>query len=102
MALPPQYKWTYDYIIDLKCPLNKTFGDRSELIYVSNDVGTLTEYKDRVAALSNDKSSAIVTMRHKSTYTYTGSNENPPNPGYAQVNYNGVVAIRDVKIKIID
>lgn len=98
----PQYKWTYDYIIDLKCPLNKTFGDRSELIYVSDDIGTLTEYKDRTGTLSNDKSSVIVTMKHKSAYTYTGSNENPPSPGYAQVNYNGVVAIRDVKIKIID
>ena len=97
-----QYKWIYDYIIDLKCPLNKTFGDRSELIYVSDDVGTLTEYKDRTGALSNDKSSVIVTMKNKSAYTYTGSNEIPPNPGYAQVNYNGVVAIRDVKIKIID
>ena len=41
-------------------------------------------------------------MRNKSAYTYTGSNENPPSPGCAQVNYNGVVAIRDVKIKIID
>lgn len=82
--------------------MNKTFGDRSELIYVSDDVGTLTEYKDRSCALSVDKSDAIVTMRHKSAYTYTGSNENPPSPSYAQVNYNGVVAIRDVTIKIID
>ena len=82
--------------------MNKTFGDRSELIYVSDDVGTLTEYKDRSCVLSVDKSNAIVTMRHKSAYTYTGSNENPPSSGYAQVNYNGVVAIRDVKIKIID
>lgn len=97
-----QYKWTYDYIIDLNCPLNKTFGDRSELIYVSDDVGTLTMYKDRTCVLNNDKSSVTVTMRYKSAYTYTGSNENPPSPGYAQVNYNGVVAIRDVQIKIID
>ena len=83
--------------------MNKTFGDRSDLIYVSDDVGTLTEYKDRTAGLSNDKSSVIVTMRHKSAYTYTGSNEiPPPSPGYVQVNYNGVVAIRDVQIKIID
>lgn len=41
-------------------------------------------------------------MRHKSAYTNTDSNENPPSSGYAQVNYNGVVAICDVKIKIID
>ena len=88
--------------------MNKTFGDRSELIYVSDDiyvsdnVGTLTEYKDRTGVLSNDKSSVIVTMRHKSAYTYTGSNESPPSLGNAIVNYNGVVAIRDVKIKIID
>ena len=82
--------------------MNKTFGDRSESIYVSDDVGTLTEYKDRTGILSNDKSSVIVTMEHKSAYTYTGLNEIPPNLGYAQVNYNGVVAIRDVKIKIID
>lgn len=82
--------------------MNKTFGERSELIYVSDDVGTLTEYKDRSCALSNDKSSVIVTMRYKSAYTYTGSSEHPPTPDYALVNYNGVVAIRDVKIKIID
>ena len=58
--------------------MNKTFGGRSELIYVSDDVGTLTEYKDRTGVLSNDKSSVIVTMRHKSAYTSTGSNEKSP------------------------
>ena len=78
--------------------MNKTFGERSELIYVSDDVGTLTEYKDRSCALSVDKSNAIVTMRHKSACTYTGSNEKPPSPSNVLVNYNGVVAIRDVKI----
>ena len=82
--------------------MNKTFGDRSELIYVSDDVGTLTQYKDRSCGLNNDKSSVTVTMRHKSAYTNTGSNENPPSLGNAIVNYNGVVAICDVQIKIID
>ena len=97
-----QYKWTYDYIIDLKCPLNKTFGNMSTLIYVSDDVGNLTKYKDRGCSLNNDKSSVTVTMRNKSAYTYIGSNENAPSLGYAQVNYKGVVAIHDVQIKIID
>lgn len=82
--------------------MNKTFGDRSELIYVSDDVGTLTKYKDRTDVLSNDKSSVTVTMRYKSAYTYTGSNEYSSSPCYAQVNYNGVVVIRDVQVKIID
>ena len=82
--------------------MNKTFGDASDLIYVSDDVGILTEYKDRICLLNNDKSSVTVTMRHKSAYYYTGSNENPPSPSNAQVNYRGVVAIHDVQIKIID
>lgn len=98
----PQYKWTYDYIIHLKISLNKTFGDASDLIYVSDDVGNLTAYKDRTCVLNNDKSSVTVTMRNKSAYYYIGSNENTPSQGNAQVNYKGVVAIRDVQIKIID
>ena len=97
-----QYKWTYDYVIHLKCPLNKTFGGASDLIYVSDDVGGLTEYKSRGCVLNDDKSSVTVTMRNKSVYTYTGSNENPPSLSNVIVNYNGVVAIRDVQIKIID
>ena len=99
----PQWKWTYDYIIDLKIPLNKTFGSASNLIYVSDEVvGDLTSYEDRSCALNNDKSSVTVTMRNKSAYTYTGSNENPPGVGYVTVNYKGVVAIHDVQIKIVD
>ena len=98
----PQYKWTYDYIIHLKISLNKTFGGASDLIYVSDDVGSLTEYKSRGCGLNDDKSSVTVTMRNKSAYTYIGSNENFPSPSNVIVNYNGVVAIRDVQIKIVD
>ena len=98
----PVYKWTYDFIIRLKISLNKTFGKASDLIYISDDVGNLKEYKDRTCELNADNSSVTVTMTYKSAFYNTGTTENPPNLKNVQVNYKGVIAIRDVQIKIIN
>ena len=73
----PVYKWTYDFIIRLKISLNKTFGNASDLIYISDDVGNLKEYKDRTCELNADNSSVTVTMKYKSAFYNTGTTENP-------------------------